>query len=133
GQHGYVDPLRQGPGGGLVAHQLQQFRPRSHKGYTRPGTSPRKLSILAQEAVAGMDGINAGVLSQRNNTLDVQVSRHRTFVNSHRVSLIRLEPVDAEAVFRGVNGYRPQPQIRGGPENSDRDLGPVGGQKLLEP
>ena len=125
--------LRQGPRGDFVPHHLQQLGPGAHKGYPRSRARPRKLRILAQKAVAGMDRLDPGRFGQGDDAVYIQVGRHGPLALPDQVGLVGFKAVDAEAVFLGVNGHGAQPQVGGRPEDADGDLGAIGRQKLGEP
>src|SRR6185312_10336534 len=48
------------------------------------------------------------------------------------IGLVRLEAVEGEFVFLGIDRDGGNAQFRGGPENPDRDLGAVGHQQAAE-
>ncbi len=125
--------LGQGPRGGFVPHHVQQLGPGAHKGYPRPRACPGKLRILAQKAIAGMNGLDPGRFRQGNDAVYIQVGRHGPLAVPDLVRLIGFKAVDAEAILRGVNGHGAQPEVSGRTEDADGDLGAIGRQKLGEP
>ena len=124
-QSRHIDTLGQGARGGLVSHLLQQFRPRTDKNNARPLASPGELGIFTEEPVSWMNGLHPDVLRQVNDPFDVEVSRHRPFAGTNLVRLIRFEAMDAQPVFLGVNGDRPEAKVGCRAEDPDGDLGSV--------
>jgi len=106
--------LRQPPRGQLVAERFEQFRRRPYKSDARLLAGPRQRAFFRQKAVAGMDGVNAVLLAQGDEPVDVHVGRHRPLALADQVGFIGLETVQAEAVFLGINGGRADAHLVGG-------------------
>ena len=130
GQRGHAHSFGNGAGGGFVAHHFQDFRARSDEGDSGAGAGAGELGILAQEAVARMNGIDAFGLGDGDDAFDVEIGCHRALALSHLIGLIGLEPVDAEAVFLGVDGDRAQAEFGASAKDADGDLGPIGGHEF---
>ena len=132
GQGGHADALGHGPGGGLVTHHVEQLRARAHEGDARLGAGAGEGRVLAQEPVAGMDGVDPLGLGRRHDALDVQIRGHRALALADQVRFIGLEAVDAEAVLLRVDGHGAQVQFGRGAEDADGDLGAVRRHELPE-
>ena len=73
GQDGHAEPFGRGTGVGFVAEQRQHFGARPDKGEVGSGAAAGELGVLAQKAVAGMDGVAAGILGHPQDGVDVQI------------------------------------------------------------
>src|SRR6185437_8560066 len=71
-------------------------------------------------------------LRHRDDTIDVEIRRHGTLALADEVSFVRLETMQAEAVFLRVNGHGAQPEFGARAENPDRDLAAIGSEQFLE-
>src|SRR5207247_6571205 len=65
--------LGEGPSGRLVAEKRERLGSRSDEGEPRLGAPPGEGRLLAQETVAGMDGVAPGVACHHQELLDVEV------------------------------------------------------------
>ena len=128
----HVGLLRQLLGRGLVAEHLQQFRRRPDERDPVVAAGPGQVRVLREKPVPRMDRIDAMLLGDGDDRCDVQVPLDRLAAvrRPDLVRLIGLEAMQREAVFIGVNRDRPQPQLGGGAEDADGDLGPVGNQQF---
>jgi hypothetical protein len=66
------------------------------------------------------------VVGRCEDRLDVEVGAHGVAGLPDLVRLVGLDAVQRVAILAGVDGDRPQPQLRGGAERPDRDLTTVG-------
>ena len=124
--------LRQFTGGGLVAERLQQLHARPHEHDPRLLTGCRKLRVFGEKAVARMDRVDVMLLGDRDDPLDVEVGPNRLTGPADEIGFIRLETVEGEAVFVGIDGHGPDAEFMGGAKHADRDLAAVGDQQLLD-
>ena len=106
----------------FIAHHVEDLRLRSDEDDPRVRTSLRKLGILRQEAVTGMNRIHALFLRQSDDAFDVQISSKRPFILVQFVSLIRLEAMRAKAVLLRINAHRFQPKFCSRPHHADGDF-----------
>ena len=106
----------------FIAHHVEDLRLRSDEDDPRVRTSLRKLGILRQEAVTGMNRIHALFLRQSHDAFDVQISSKRPFVLVQFVSLIRFEAMRAKAVLLRINAHRFQPKFCSRPHHADGDF-----------
>jgi len=126
----HADFLRQGAGGGLVAHHPEQVLIRPHKGDAGLHTSPGELGIFREESIAGVDKIHALFLSQRHDSGNVQIRADRPLALADDVGLIGLETVDGKAVLLRIDGDGAKPELSGGAENTDGNLAAVGDEQF---
>ena len=91
----------------------------------------RQSGVFGQEAIAGMDRVDAFFLRQRDDAVDVQVGLDRALALADQVGFVRLEAVQAEAVFLGIDGDGAQAELGGGAHDADGDFAAVEGEQLL--
>jgi hypothetical protein len=113
----------------FVPHQFQNFGTWPDERNPRRRARAGELGILGEEAVPGMNEINLPLFGQRYQAWDVKVSADRSLAFADQVGFIRLESMDAEAIFLGVNRHSPQSQLRRRPENADGDFIAIGSQQ----
>ena len=129
-QHRHVDLLRKRAGGGFVAHVAEQIHARADENNSRLLARFRKIRVLGQKAVAGMDEVHALLFRERDDAGDVEIGTDRAFAFADDIGLIRLEAVDGEPVFLRVNGDGAQAEFRRGAEDADGDLAAVGDEQF---
>ena len=132
GEHRDAGLPGQPPRGDLVAQQVEQLGTGADEDDPGPLAGPRELGVLRQEAVAGMDRVDALLLGQLDDRVDVEVAADRLARPAHLVGLVGLEPMRREAVLVRVDRHRPDAQLVCRAEDPDRDLAPVGGHQLAE-
>ena len=91
-----------------------------------------KVTIFAQKAVAGMDGICPMLFGKANDPVDIQIGPQRAFILANEIGLIRRCAEQTVCIFIGVDRYGLQPQIVAGPEDPHGNLAPVCHQDLFE-
>ena len=90
-----------------------------------------ELGVLAQEAVAGMDRLRAGLLGRIEDPLRLQVAlRRRRAADQHR--LIGEPHMQAARVRLRVHGNRAHAHSPQRADHSTRDLSTIGDQNLIE-
>ena len=132
GDGGHIAGLGDGLGGELVPHLGQDLGGGADEGDPRLLTGPGEVGVLAEEAVAGVDGIHVAALGQVNDAVNVQIGPQGGLVLADKVGLVRLGAEEGEGVLVGVHGHRVQAQVVAGPEHPDGDLAPVGHQDFVE-
>ncbi len=115
----------------LVAERLEQFGRRPDEGDTGIGAGPREPAVLRKESVTGVDGVYPAFPGQSDDAVHVQVGSHRSLVATDLVGFVCLEPVQAEAVFVGVDRRGAKAQLGRRPHDSNGDLAPVGRHDFL--
>src|SRR5207248_10329711 len=96
-----------------------------------PLTGLRQSGVFGQKPVAGMDRIDTLLLSQRKDALHVQICLNGPLSLSNLVSFIRLETMQTEPIFFGIDGYRSQPQLSGRSHNANGNFTAIEGEKLF--
>ena len=116
----------------LVPQIDQGLGARTDKG--DPGGVRRcgQLRGFREKTIARVDGISAGELRDADDFLDREVGRNRLHPHPDFVGLIRLEAVQGEAVFVGVNGDRLDAQLCCATKHADRDFRAVGNEQLAD-
>jgi len=87
--------------------------------------------ILRQEAIPGVDGVCAGRFHGFENPVEVKIAGGR-LGGTDADGLVRVAQVERLSIGLGVNGNRGNPHLPYRPQNSNRDLTPVGHQNFLE-
>ena len=131
-QHGHVDAFRQGAGGGLVAHHLEQFGARTDKDQTGLGAGAGEVGVFRKKTVARVNRVDALRLRDVDDALDVEIGSDRPFPFAHLIRLVRLVAVDAQTGFVGKYRDRPQSKLRPGAKNTHGDFAAVGSHELLD-
>ena len=116
----------------LVAGQLQHVGRRPDEGDAGVVAGPGQIGVLAQEAVAGIDRVSAGLPGGPDDLGDVEIGADRVPALADQVGLVGLDPVDRVAVLVREDRDRLRTQLVGGAERPDGDLTPVGDQDLGE-
>jgi len=116
----------------LVAGQLEDLGGRSDERDTGGEAGVRERRVLAEEAVAGIDGIGAGVECGVDHGGGFEIGTHRVPGLTDLVRLVGLEPVLRAAIFVRIDRDRLGPEFTSRTECPDRDLSPVGHQNLVE-
>ena len=116
----------------LVAGQRQHLAGRPDEGDAGVGAGLGQGRVLAQEAVARVDGVRSRPHRGGDDRLRVEVGPHRVAALADLVGLVRLQPVLGPAVLVREDRHRPRPELVGGPERPDRDLAAVGHEDLRE-
>ena len=83
--------------------------------------------VLAEEAVARVDRVGAGLGGDLEHAVDVEVGGGPG--PAERARHVRLARVERRGIVVGVDGDGPPPQLGGGAEHADRDLPAVGDQQ----
>ncbi len=78
-----------------------------------------------------MDRIDALLFGQHQDTVHIQVGLNGPFSVADLVGFIRLETVQTEAIFLGIDSHRSQSQLGGGSHNSDGDFAAIQGEELF--
>ena len=117
--------LGQSPRGGLIAQQVEQIRRGSDENDARAFAGAGQRGVLREKSVTRMNRVHTLLFGQRHYAFDVQVGLYRTFALADQIGLVRLEAVQREAVFFGINGDGAQTQFIGGAQNSDSDFAAI--------
>jgi len=131
GRRRHAVSLRQLPRRQLVAEKLHRLRRRTDEGDPGRLAGLGKREPLAEEAVAGMDGLRAGVLGGLHDPLQVQV-RLRRRGSSDVDRLAGVTSVDRVPVRVRVDRHGADVQLVAGTHDADRYLAPVGDQYLAK-
>ena len=123
--------LRQPPRRRLVAQQVEQIRARANERNSRGGAGSRQRGIFREKTVARVDRVDAALLRQRHDPVDVEIGLDRPLALADQIGFVRLESMQAEAIFVGIDGGGADLQFVGGAENADRDFSAIQSQKFF--
>ena len=76
-----------------------------------------------------MNRVDSPLFGQRDERGDIEVRADRLPGTADEVGLIRLQPVQSETVFVGINSDRADAQLMTGPEDPDRNFTAVRDEK----
>ena len=124
-----------GPGRGarrrLVAHALEQLRPRARRRRCRPARRPARTPHSPTGSRSRDGSRRRPSPARRRRCSDVEIRPDRPLALADQVGLVGLEAVHAEAVLLRVDGDGAQAEFGGRAEDADGDLAAVGGHELL--
>ena len=132
GNGGDAAGLCNGLGRQLVAHLREDVRRRADEGDTGFLAGAGEISVFAQKAVAGMDGIDIVMLGQINDGRDVQIGLERTFVFTNEIGFIGAGTEETVGIFVGIDCDSVQSKIVTGAKDADCNFAPVGNQNFTE-
>ncbi len=99
------------PGGGceparrrLIAEQFQQFGSGTDENDAGVAASAGQRRIFGEKAVSGMNRVHVLFSRELDDARDVQIRFDGTFSGADLVGLVRLEAMQAEAVFLRIDG-----------------------------
>jgi hypothetical protein len=117
--------------GRLAPHQCDRFRRRADE--DQPGIVARagERFVLGKKSVARVDGVGSRGACGIYQAVNAEI----TFggrVGSNRNGFIGHANVQRGAIAVGVDGNRPEPEVATRPNDTNRDLTPVGDQDLAQ-
>ena len=130
GDDGYIAGQCGGLCGQLVAHLTQNMRGRTDKLDAVLFAGTGEVGVFGQEAIAGMDGIDATALGQVDDGGNVQISAQGGLIFTNQISLVGLGAELAAGVFVGIHGNGVQIKVVTGTENTDGNLAAVGDENF---
>ena len=113
----------------LVAERLDGGRGRPDPGQAGAGDRPREVSVLGQEAVAGMHGVGPAGGGRPEDLGDVEVALGRALA-AQGVGLVGHHHMQGIEILVGIDGHAGQPGVAACSYHPDRDLAPVGDEDL---
>ena len=116
---------------GLGAHGVDGVGGRADEGDAGVVAGAHERGVLGQEAVAGVDGLGAGLLGHLQDLVHVQVALGRRAA-AQQVRLVGALDVGGVAVGLGVDGHRRDTQLLERAHDADGDLSAVGYEDLGE-
>ena len=123
---GRLHPL---PALGLRSHRVDRLRRRADEDDAGVAAGAREPGVLGEEAVAGMDGLGAGLLRGVEDAVDAQVALAR-WRGADRHRFVGVQHVQRGAVGLGVDGDRRIAELAAGADDADRDLAAIGNEDL---
>ncbi len=116
----------------LVAEPTHDLRRRTDEDHARRGAGFGELRVLGEKAVTGMDGVDVRGLRDADDVGDIQVGIDGRSTCADQVALVRLHPVQREAVFLGVDRDRADAELGRGAHHADGDLAAVRDQETAD-
>ena len=119
----------------LVAEQIELLRSRTDEENACFVAGSGERRALRQEAIPGVNGIDAVLRGHADDVVDVQVGLDRLTSSrrSDHERFVGFEPVEAEPILVAVDGDRAQPELGGGSEASDCNFRSVGDEEFSHP
>ena len=130
GQDRHARFLGEAAGSGFVAEGAQQFDARPDKLDPGSAAGGSEIGVFREEAVAGVDGIDAVRLRQGHDRFDVEVGADRFAGAAHQIRFVCLEAMEGEAILVGVDRDGADAEFVGRAEHADGDLAAVGHKQL---
>ena len=127
GQGGDVGLMSNVAGAHFIAHFFQHLGRRTDKRDSSVAAGAGKVRVFREKSVTRMDDVDAFVLGERDNALDVQVGTDGAFFPAQLVGFIGFEAVAGKAVFFGVNRDGSKSEFVRRSEDPDGDFAPVHG------
>ena len=132
GDGGNVAVFGQFLGRELVAHHVQNVGGGADELDAGGLAGAGKVSVLGEEAVAGMNRVYVVLLGDLDDAGDVQVGPKGGLVLADEIRLVGSRTETAVEIFLGIYGHSPDLEIMAGAENAHGDLATVGNQYFLE-
>jgi hypothetical protein len=129
---GHAGLQRDALGGQLVAERGEHLGRRADEQNAGVAAGPREVRVLGEESVAGMDGIHADLLRQRDQARDVEVRRDRPLALADLIGLVGLEAVQGETVLVAVDRHGADAQLIRRTKDADRNLAAIRHQQFLD-
>ena len=121
-----------GLGGQLVAHLGQNGGGGADEGDASLLAGPCEVGVLAQKAVAGVDGVHVAAAGQIDDGGDVQIGPQGGLVLTDEIGLVRLGAEQREFILLGIDGDGTHIGVKAGTEDADRNLSTVCHQYLAD-
>ena len=128
-QHGHAAALRQLPCLRLVAEGFEDRRRRPDKGEAAFGRGPGERGALAQEAVAGVDGVAAAIGGDTEDLFDIEISGDAGA--AQRAGFVSATGMERARVVLREHGDGTQSKLGGGMHDAHGDLAAVGDEELV--
>ncbi len=90
------------------------------------------MRVFRQKPVAGVNAIHLVLHCQADDALEIQVGPDRLARLADPIGFVRLETVQGEPVFVGIDGDRAYTQLVCGAENADGNFAAIGNEKLAD-
>ncbi len=131
-QHRDTGSLGRRDGRRLVAGELEDRLVRTDERDPGIGTCLGQIGIFAQESVARIDRIGAGLLRSGHDDPGIQIGAYGVAELADLIGLIGPHPVLRAPVLIREDRNGSRPQLMGGAEGADRDFAAIGDKDFLE-
>ena len=114
----------------LVAEEVERLGRRPDEGHARRRDCAGEGGVFGKKAVAGMDGVAARLLRQRDHSLAVEIG----FCAGapQRMRFVGLAQVQRESIVLRIDRHAGDPEIGGRASDADGDLAAIGDEKFSE-
>ncbi len=123
---------RQFAGRDFISKTAHDVRRRTDEDDPHFRTGLGEFRVLGQEAVTGVDGVDAGVQRYADDGVDIQIGVDGALALADQVALVGLEAVQGEAVFLRIDGDRSHAQFGGGAKHANGDFAPIGDKQTFD-
>ncbi|MPL71091.1 hypothetical protein SDC9_16859 [bioreactor metagenome] len=130
--HRHARLHRHMPGRGLVAKRAHGLGARADEGDAGLVAGFDEIGVFGQQPIARVDRVGARFLCDADDLGDREIGAHGAQPGADAVGLVRLETVQGELVFLGIDGDGLLAEFIGSPHHADGNLAPVGDQNLAE-
>ena len=130
GEDWHPSLLGEAAGSGFVAEGAQELDARPDKLDPRSTAGGSEIGVFREEAVAGMDRIDAMRFRQGHDRFDVEVGADRFAGAAHQIRFVCFEAVQGEAILVGVDRDGANAEFVCRAEHADGDLAAVGHKQL---
>ena len=110
----------------LVAQRHHHFRRWADEDDAGGSAGARKIRVLGQEAIAGMNCIDTGLTCDADHVRNIEIRLKRFFALADHIALVSFEAMQGETIFTRVYRDGANTHFRGGTHDADRDLRAVG-------
>ena len=110
-----------------IVAMVEEIGARSDEGDAGALAGAGEFGILGEEAVAGVDGIDLFFAGEVDDALEVEIGFDGALPFADEVGFVRLEAVEGEAIFLGVDGDGADAEFIGRAKDTDGDLAAVQG------
>lgn len=111
---------------GLVTKDLEVLDLGSDEGNARIGTGLGKLSTLGKESISRMDGIDATVLGNLDEILNVEIGTDRSSRGREEERLIGAPAMRVVAILKGVDGHGLHVELGSGTDDAGCNFRSIG-------
>ena len=127
--HRHPGLLGQLAGRDLVAQPAHHLAVRADEGDPGGCAGIGEIGVLGQEAIARVNRIDARLLRDADDVVDVEIGLDRFLAGADQIGFVRLEAVQREAILVGKDRDGADPQFGGGAQHTDGDFTTVGNQQ----
>ncbi len=118
--------------GGLVSKQFKKLWRRSDETDASFFAGACKRRIFGKKTVTWVDGVDALLFREPDDSRDVQVGFHGALAGANLIGFVSLKAMERKPVFLRIDGHGSQPQFVGGAEDAYGDFAAIGGEQFAD-